>query len=205
MKDFSRRLNESASLHGWLSEWRAQLLTRRRFLLRLAGGSAAAAFPWAWAGAAAAPTETLDDKTRWQVLDAVQRHLLPREPEAPGAADIRALDYLRFIVGDDTQDAEDRAFILQGAGWLDDMARQMTEHSFLALDEAARERVLRRVETSAAGSNWLSFMLMYLIEALLADPAYGGNANQAGWRWLAHTPGFPRPPADKLYPELLKR
>jgi len=139
------------------------------------------------------------------VLDAVQRHLLPSERDAPGAAELKAVDYRRFIVADHSQEAEERAFILQGAGWLDDMAQQTTEQSFLALDEAGREQVLRQIETSTAGGNWLSLMLLYLIEALLADPAYGGNADRAGWRWLAHIPGFPSPPPDKLYPELLKR
>ena len=127
------------------------------------------------------------------------------ETDAPGAAEIHALDYLRFIVADESIDAEDRAFLLQGAGWLEDMAQQMTGTSFTALDEDGRERVLRRIEGSSAGHNWLSQMLLYLIEALLSDPAYGGNAQRAGWRWLAHIPGFPSPPPDKLYPELLKR
>jgi len=85
------------------------------------------------------------------------------------------------------------------------MAQQLTGSSFLALDEEHREQVLRKVEKSAAGSNWLSVMLLYLIEALLADPAYGSNPGGAGWRWLAHIPGFPSPPPDKRYPELLKR
>ena len=139
------------------------------------------------------------------MLDAVQQHLFPTEPDAPGAHEIKSLDYLRFIVADEGQDAEERAFLLQGAGWLEDMAQQLTGASFLALDEESREQVLRKVERSAAGRNWLSTMLLYLIEALLADPAYGSNPDGVGWRWLAHTPGFPRPPRNKLYPELLKR
>ncbi|MCP5305152.1 MAG: gluconate 2-dehydrogenase subunit 3 family protein [Chromatiaceae bacterium] len=204
MKHLSRRLAEQAGLHGWLQEWQAQLLSRRRFLLRMAGGSLAAMLPFGIADAVSAST-SIDDAARWKILDAVQRHMLPSETDAPGAAEIHALDYLRFIVADESIDAEDRAFLLQGAGWLEDMAQQMTGTSFTALDEDGRERVLRRIEGSSAGHNWLSQMLLYLIEALLSDPAYGGNAQRAGWRWLAHIPGFPSPPPDKLYPELLKR
>ena len=37
------------------------------------------------------------------------------------------------------------------------------------------------------------------VEALLADPVYGGNFDQTGWRWLSHQPGFPRPSADKTW------
>ena len=201
-KHTSRRLNESAGPHRWLSEWQRQLLSRRRLLLGLAGGSLAALFPWV--PATADDDAALDEQGRWRELDAVQRHLLPSEANAPGAVEINSLDYLRFIVTDDTQDAEERAFILQGADWLEGMSRQLTGHSFSALDEAERERVLRRIETSSAGSNWLSTLLLYLIEALLSDPVYGGNTDGAGWRWLAHIPGYPHPPANKRYPELLK-
>lgn len=191
-------------MRSWLADWRGQLVSRRHFLLRLAGGSLAALFPFPSLTANRAPAE-LDEAARWQLLDAVQQHLFPSEPDAPGAVEIKALDYLRFIVADDSQDAEERAFILKGAGWLQDMALELTGQPFAALDEAQRETVLRRIEQSQAGSNWLSLMLLYVIEALLADPAYGCNPDGIGWRWLAHIPGFPHPPADKLYPELLKR
>jgi gluconate 2-dehydrogenase gamma chain len=204
LREHSKRLVEAAGLHTWLSEWRGELLSRRRFLLRMAGGTAAALYPWA-AGGEGGSTPELDEAARWRVLDTVQQHMLPGEPEAPGAREIKALNYLRFIVADDTQDAEERAFILQGAVWLEDMARKLAGTSFLDLDEARREQVLRKIEASSAGRNWLSTMLLYLIEALLADPVYGGNADGLGWRWLAHIPGYPRPPADKRYPELLRR
>lgn len=195
-----RRLSESGAAHRWLSDWHTDLLSRRRFLLGVAGGSLAALFPWRQANA----DDALNEKARWSVLDAVQRHLLPSEADSPGAADLNSLDYLRFIVADDSQDAEERAFILQGADWLEGMSQQLTDHAFTALDENQREQVLRRIEQSQAGSNWLSTLLLYLIESLLSDPVYGGNANAAGWQWLAHTPGFPSPPANKRYPELLK-
>lgn len=190
----------AAGPQAWLAEWRGRLLGRRRFLLGLAGGSLAALFPWS-GRAAAVP----DEAARWRVLDQVQRHLFPGEPDAPGAAEVGALDYLRFILDHDPDKADDRAFLLQGAGWLDDMAQRLVQASFLGLDEARRERVLREIERSEAGHNWLSLILLHLIEALLAAPAYGGNPDGAGWRWLAHQPGFPLPPPGKRYMELRRR
>jgi len=204
MTRHSKCSEEQAGLRAWLAEWHGQLVSRRRFLVQMAGGTAAALFPGA-AGAEASSTPELDEAARWQVLDAAQQHLFPTEPDAPGAHEIKALAYLQFVVADDSQDPEERAFILQGAGWLEDMAQQLTGSSFLVLDGEHREQVLRKVEKSAAGRNWLSVMLLYLIEALLADPAYGSNPGGVGWRWLAHIPGFPSPPPDKRYPELLKR
>jgi gluconate 2-dehydrogenase gamma chain len=204
MNEHRPRLAGHAELRAWLAGWKGQLLSRRRFLLQMAGGSLAALFPLSGLSRDAAPAEP-NEATYWQVLDAVQQHLFPSETDAPGAREIKALDYLRIIVADDSQDAEERAFILQGAGWLEDMAQQLTGLPFTALDEEQRERVLRRIEQSTAGGNWLSLLLLYLIEALGADPVYGCNPDGVGWRWLAHIPGFPRPPADKRYPDLLER
>ncbi len=68
-----------------------------------------------------------------------------------------------------------------------------------------REALLRRIEQSRAGGNWLSLLLTYLLEALLADPVYGGNPDAIGWRWLEHQPGFPTPPADRTWYRLAAR
>lgn len=204
MRRYPRKLAEHADLHAWFAQWHATLVSRRRFLLQLAGGSVAALFPWSSFSAAAAADE-LDDATRWRVLDSVHRHMLPSEPDAPGARELDTIGYLRFIVADQTTDAEERQFVMQGAGWLEDMAKQLTDTSFTRLDESRRERVLRRIEKSDAGQNWLSLLLYYLFEAILADPVYGGNRGGAGWQWLAHIPGFPTPPPDKRYPELMKK
>ncbi|MEE8342688.1 MAG: gluconate 2-dehydrogenase subunit 3 family protein, partial [Gammaproteobacteria bacterium] len=70
---------------------------------------------------------------------------------------------------------------------------------FTALNEQERETVLREIEQSRAGRNWLSTLLTYLLEALLADPVYGGNPNGIGWQWLEHQPGYPLPPKDKAW------
>ncbi|TCJ12812.1 gluconate 2-dehydrogenase subunit 3 family protein [Parasulfuritortus cantonensis] len=200
MREDGRRLAEADGARSRLAAWRVQLLDRRRFLLRLAGGSLAALFPLA---GTAAPT--LDAAARWRIVDAVQRHLFPSEPDAPGAAEIKALAYLRFMLGHDPDKADDGRFILQGAGWLDDMAQRLEQAPFGRLDEAGRERVLRAVEKSEAGANWLALLLLYVIEALLADPVYGGNPDGVGWRWLAHVPGYPHPPPGKRYMELRRR
>lgn len=175
-----------------------RLANRRSVLLRLAGGSVTALFPLPVVLAAERPPEP-GDAARWRTIGAVQDHLLPSEPGAPGAREIRATAYLQWVVRDERLDAREREFILRGADWLDGVARERELLSFPELAEAARERVLRAVTASAAGENWLSTLLVYLFEALLVDPVYGGNPDGVGWRWLGHTPGFPRPPADKIY------
>lgn len=143
-----------------------------------------------------------DDITKrdpWLTLAAVYAHMLPSGDAAPGAEDIHAIDYLYQTLTNPGADSEDTDFIINGVGWLQELAQSDFQRPFIALVEPERERLLRRIETSGAGERWLSLLLTYLLEALLADPAYGSNKGEAGWRWLEHQPGFPRPPADKVW------
>ena len=96
-------------------------------------------------------------------------------------------------------DDDDKKFLRDGVKWIDDIAIQMTEKSFHQLDVTKKEAVLQRIASSSAGENWLSLLLLYIFEALLTDPVYGGNPDGIGWQWLEHKPGFPTPPKDKRY------
>jgi gluconate 2-dehydrogenase gamma chain len=198
-----RERNDKTSPVSWadngLADWRATLITRRAFLAHSAAVSVAALFG---PKIALAVESGLDDETRWAILDTVQRHLLPSEPESPGAADIDALAYLRFVVADPKVDEDERRFILAGVTWLEDLSVTRMKSSFLDLDAEAREMLLRQVAETPQGENWISTLLLYLMEALLTDPAYGGNPGGIGWRWLEHIPGYPRPTAETIYPRL---
>jgi gluconate 2-dehydrogenase gamma chain len=175
--------------------WRCGLVTRRRFLIQAAGGSVGLLFGLKPAIGAAGYDP-------WPTLDAVLSHLLPSEPDSPGAAEIHALDYLRFVVADPKVDREQRDFILQGNQWLDELAQQEHGRPFTALSLDEKDRLLRQITRSAAGENWVSTLLTYLFEALLTAPAYGGNTDRVGWRWLQYVPGFPLPGVGTRYPEL---
>ena len=178
-----------------LAPLRNALLSRRRFLIQSAGGTVALLFGLRNTHAAA-------ERDPWPTLDVVLRHLLPSEPGSPGAAEINALDYLRFVVDDPKVSAEDRGFIVQGSQWLNELAQQTHAIDFIGLDDQRRELLLRRTAASAAGENWLSTLISYLLESLLTAPAYGGNPDGIGWRWLSYVPGFPLPGAGTRYPEL---
>ena len=182
-----------------LRDWHKQLLSRRQLLLAAAGGSLAVLFPLSSCSTLA--TNKVFD--HWAVIDSVQQHLFPSEELAPGAREINALSYLKFIASDNTLDSDSREFITKGAAWLEDMASQLYNQSFIVLSESDKENVLRRVAGSEVGENWISTMLLYIVEALLVDPIYGGNPEQVGWLWLDHVPGYPRPPKDKTYMKLL--
>ena len=185
-------------------------INRREFLTQLAMlGTLAASYPASAleklrTGTGVAVVPEWAGKDPWLTLAAVQEQMFPAGNAMPGASDIQAIVYLRNTLENPAADGEDREFIFNGVGWLNDLTQEHRGKPFFELDEAQRETLLRQIEQSSAGQNWLSLLLTYLLEALLADPVYGGNPEGIGWRWLEHQPGFPRPPADKTWYRLGK-
>ena len=70
--------------------------------------------------------------------------------------------------------------IREGLAQLDARARERDVAGFAALPAAARDDVLRAVETSP----FFGTMRLLAILGMFADPSYGGNAGGAGWRLL---------------------
>jgi gluconate 2-dehydrogenase gamma chain len=71
------------------------------------------------------------------------------------------------------------------------------------LNTTEKEALITFIAKEAWGSSWLSIILTYIFEALIADPQYGGNVNESGWKWLNHYPGNPRPAKKLLYGNIL--
>jgi gluconate 2-dehydrogenase gamma chain len=189
-----RSNNRESGVFPPLDNWRLHLFDRRRFLLGLAGGSVSLLLPLP-----AAAEQGLGEDSRWVLIGTVQDLLFPSEPEAPGAREINALAYLKWVVADEKLDPEERAFILRGCDWLASLTWEHTDKSFIELAADEQDRMLEQIARSEAGENWLSTLLLYIFEALLSDPVYGGNPDQIGWRWLGHRPGFPRPDQHNRY------
>lgn len=189
---------------------RSHDISRRQFLNRVAAlASLAAAYPAVALERlrlSADSAERLAWQTTepWKTLADVQEHLFPSSDDVPGARDVHAIVYLRNAIGNADADAEDREFIVNGVGWLNELTLERYGANFSDLDERQREVALRQIEQSRAGRNWLSLLLTYLLESLLADPVYGGNPRGVGWRWLEHQPGYPTPPLQKAWYRLGK-
>ncbi len=137
----------------------------------------------------------------WTTIASVQNHLLPSEPDAPGAVEINALTYLHDYLSNPVTDANDVRFILSGSHLLQTFTRQNINSTavFSELHSDQRETLLRQFEQQPEGRRWLVNILNYLLESLLTDPVYGGNPDGIGWQWLEHRAGEPRPPANKRY------
>lgn len=198
---------------SFIDQWHQQLLSRRKFILAATAGITANLFSVKLHSAISGTgentnnnnkTEEQNNKHSLKTISSVQNHLFPVGDDSPGADDIRALHYLqKNVLNHSAIDDEEKQFILNGAGWLDDLSMSTRKKLFLELNETQRESLLREIEKSPAGENWISTLLLYIFEALLCDPAYGGNPEGIGWKWLQHQPGFPGPPADKTYGNLL--
>ncbi len=141
-------------------------------------------------------------RKQWQTLAVLQDHLLPSESQAPGAREVNASAYLYYSLTAPGTKQTDRDFIREGLERLDKVLQGMGLGAFPSLDEASREAALRRLEQDKDGQHWIAEVLNFLLESLLVDPLYGGNPGSIGWRWLAHTPGFPRPPKGKEWYKL---
>jgi gluconate 2-dehydrogenase gamma chain len=141
----------------------------------------------------------------WQTLSQVQEVLFPADVDVPGAGDIGATVYLHDAIENPDADAEDKNFIFRGVGWLDGLTQERHKQTFLQLTSTQQQEVIEVIVKSRAGRNWISTLLTYTLEALLTDPVYGGNKNGAGWAWLQHQPGYPAPPADKTWHQLMSR
>lgn len=141
----------------------------------------------------------------WQTIIDVQEVLFPAAEDIPGAGDIGASVYLHKAIENPHADGEDKNYIFRGVGWLDELTQQRYNKRFTQLARIQQEKIIEETVQTTAGRNWVSLLLSYILEALLADPVYGGNINGNGWRWLDHQPGYPAPPVDRTWDQLLQR
>ncbi len=174
---------------------------RRTFLAGL--GTAAVATVIPFSGCTSKPkaaSKTFQfSAAQFKIIKAVQEHLFPHEPEAPGASDVHAAEYLQMTLGQPGFDPEIRDFLLSGIEQFQTFLTENRISAFETLSADQREHVLLEVRTLSWGENWLSLLLTYIFEALLSDPVYGGNTDEIGWKWLEHIPGLPRPTQATRY------
>ncbi|CAA6827334.1 MAG: Unknown protein [uncultured Sulfurovum sp.] len=125
----------------------------------------------------------------FKTLEAVQEVLFPKGLTAPSAIEFGATAYLANVSTHSSFLASDLRFLNHGA------QEFMNEYNnFLTLNPQEQDKTLREfVDDHDIGQNWVSFVLYFSIEALLASPIYGGNKNESGWKWLNHNAGVPQP------------
>lgn len=194
------RRNRTAFSH---TASKSEIIGRRAFLSRAVGFLAALFLSPVVVRAAKSYAAALPEDP-WLTLAVVQEHLFPPETDSPGAKEIKAIEYLRNVIADPAIDPDEKEFIMKGVKWLDDLALERHKAVFVRLPQLQQSTLLQQITKTTSGKNWISKLLSYLFEALLSDPVYGGNPHGIGWKWLGHQPGYPRPPMNKRYYDLLK-
>ena len=207
----SRKSKQTHDSQAWrcfaeaFASWQANPVSRRHFIQGMSALSAGMLLPVSARGKSPAGNTAIPTQAPWPTIAAVQEHLFPGEAGSPGANDINAASYLKNMLEDAEHDQDERSFILNGPNWLNDLSNKEYKKPFIPLNTTQREQLLQRIAQTNAGENWLSLLLMYIFEALLSSPVYGGNPDGIGWRWLEHNPGFPQPTSNNTYKKLLQR
>jgi hypothetical protein len=131
-------------------------------------------------------------------LAAILQQILPKAGDCPGAADVGALAYLQGALADPRTSPDDITAVVDGLAELERLSAQRHRLAVQAVTPAQLQALLRERETDDRGAEWLGVMIVFALEALLGDPAYGGNAGESGWHWLDLRAPEPRP-SDRWY------
>lgn len=181
-------------------------MSRRSALKSAAGAMAIASMPVMLNAKALENTDqTLNEQLKtdpWRTLNSVLNHLLPASPTGPSAAELHITQYLFNVVYLQPTEQIEIDFIYKGVGWLNGYTQDQLKQNFAVLSDENKEKMLRAISHSEAGENWISNLINYVYEAMLAPPIYGGNPNGLGWKWLDHQGGYPLPKIGNRYYEL---
>lgn len=125
---------------------------------------------------------------------AIFERLFPADQNGPGATEIGVLTYVdRALAGAYRDKAE--AYRV-GLATLDQIARARHNAPFANCPPEHQDALLAEMEQGTleafgvpAQRDFFAMLRAHLQEGLFADPAYGGNRDKQGWRFLGH-PGF---------------
>lgn len=122
-------------------------------------------------------------------IAAVQQHMFPEGSKLPSAKAMNATQFLFETVTHQSFDRDIRAFVLEGARELSERERGR----FVSMSHQEKEKALRAYEETNYGRSWLSRIMTITMEGIFADPIYGSNINEAGWKAIDAYGGSPRP------------
>ncbi|HUP27243.1 MAG TPA: gluconate 2-dehydrogenase subunit 3 family protein, partial [Chloroflexia bacterium] len=125
---------------------------------------------------------------------AIFERMFPAGDNSPGATEIGVVTYVdRALAGAYRDKAETYRV---GLATFDHRARQRFNAPFADCEPEQQDTLLSQMEQGELEDfevppqrEFFTMLRAHLQEGLFADPAYGGNRNKEGWRFLQH-PGF---------------
>ncbi len=180
-------------------------LSRRKLIKGLLAMGVVSQLPFTYSCVSALKksSKPLFDKQQSAMIHSIQQILFPDDGFGPGVIEIHAYEYLLWVLSDPRMDEQDRAYIYDGLRWVEETAHEEMNATYLELNAQKQSDLIHYLSQLDWGESWLSTIMTYILEALLADPQYGGNPEGRGWQWLSHYPGYPRPTKDLLYGNIL--
>ena len=127
-----------------------------------------------------------------ELLSDVLEVLFPHEADSPGASDLGAIFYFRWLFTDPLTSDDDKERIRHG---LVQFQKYLSKNGIAVYRELSLEKqgeIFSRYLENEKHERWAGHVMTFLFEALLGDPVYGGNREMLAWKWLEHIPGFPR-------------
>ncbi|HMQ29886.1 MAG TPA: GMC family oxidoreductase [Chloroflexaceae bacterium] len=129
-----------------------------------------------------------------RVVAAVFDRIFPADATGPSATELGAVTFLdRALMGADSHLADTYRY---GLAALDSCARARFAAPFADCAPAQQDALLADMERGALPgfaappqAAFFATLRAHCQEGLFADPAYGGNRDKGGWRWLGH-PGI---------------
>lgn len=140
-----------------------------------------------------------------KILHSVLKHLFPKTNLSPDIEQLHTENHINAYLTDPLIDPDEQKYIINGIQWLDETAHELYKTGFVSLNHSQQIKTLENILQSSWGESWLSRLLTLTFESLLLDPIYQINTGEAGWQWLHHQPGLPRPKSGIAYPEILNR
>ncbi len=140
------------------------------------------------------------------ILKSILLILFPDDGNGPSAEGINAYGYVMWVLVDTlNRKAEDNEYIIEGLNWSNEVAEELYFLSYNELDQEQKDAIVDHFTKLEWGKNWCAAMVILILEALLLDPLYGGNTNEAGWKWLNHKAGIPRPTESIRYERIMEK
>jgi hypothetical protein len=185
-------------------------MNRRRWLQLAILGGVAVSTPWI----TSCDTETPQDEPNldgggiftheeMKNIYAFQNFLLPAEGDGPSAGEMNAHQYFIWSLSDKHFSASDKDYFVGKSIEVFELCKEQMSKPFHQLVEMEMENFILKNISESWFESYIARMITVIFEATLLDPIYGGNIDEKGWEWLAHTPGSPRPNETTKYPEIL--
>jgi len=175
-------------------------VSRRELLAGAAATLAVAFVPVSCLFAAQAAADILTPTER-QTLEAVVARIIPADDTSPGALEAGCARYIESALGDAYQSLK-QAYSA-GLAALNAQAMASVNKPFAAAGASEQDKLLSDFEKNvkvgdySGSASFFEMMRRHTLEGMFGDPAYGGNANFAGWDLIAY-------PGPRMYvpPEL---